>query len=452
MPNAVPNRASKTAKGKLLRILGLGFGLAVVVGGTIGVSIFRLPGPVTALLHYPLLVLAIWLMGGIYTLLSANYTAELATMYPNAGGPYVYAMAAFGRFTGFVIAWTSWLGETAAIAFLAIVFAEYTGAVLPATASNQVLVSFVMLLVLSLFNWVGVRTGSGLQQAFSVLKTLALLAFVVLCFVYGSPTPDNLPFPSVHAGATSITVAVVLAFQLVLGAYGGWNTVVYFAEEDTNPARNIPRALQGGVLLVMAVYLLVNAAIFFVLPASDVAASKLAAADALGAIVQASSSNIITILAIISILGIINATLMFVPRVLYAMGRDGFFMQKATSVNKGGTPTVALLLTVLVSMVLVLLGSFERLMAVYAFYAVATNAVLIAALFRLRKKHPQQHRPFRAWGYPLVPGILLLVSLALLAAVVMGDTLNSIIALLLFLICYPIYFLLDRRTGRQWRQ
>src|SRR5712692_11888659 len=172
-------------KNKLLRILGLGFGLAVVVGGTIGVSIFRLPGPTASLLGNPWLILAVWTLGGVFTLLNANYMAELATMIPMAGGPYVYARRAYGDFAGFIVGWSDWLGNVAAVAFLPIAFAEYAIALFAPSFAGVTIIALGFLLLLTLLNWIGVRAGSGTQKLTSFLKAIALLSFVVVCFALG---------------------------------------------------------------------------------------------------------------------------------------------------------------------------------------------------------------------------------------------------------------------------
>src|SRR5205807_6637124 len=172
-------------KNKLLRILGLGYGLAVVVGGTIGVSIFRLPGPIATLLGNTWLILVIWTLSGIFILLNANYTAELATMIPKAGGPYVYARSAFGDFAGFVVGWSDWLGNVASLSFLSIAFAEYAIALFAFPFAGVAVVAAGFLLLLTFLNWIGLRAGSGTQQVTSFLKTVALLSIVLACFVLG---------------------------------------------------------------------------------------------------------------------------------------------------------------------------------------------------------------------------------------------------------------------------
>jgi APA family basic amino acid/polyamine antiporter len=439
-------------KNKLLRILGLGFGLAVVVGGTIGVSIFRLPGPTANLLGNTWLILVIWTLGGAFTLLNANYTAELATMIPKAGGPYVYARHAYGDFAGFVVGWSDWLGNVAAVAFLPIAFAEYAIALFAPSFAGVTTVALAFLLLLALLNWIGLRAGSGTQKLTSFLKAIALLAFVVVCFALGGHHSSVDAGQTTHpapVGSFAALVAIVLSFQLILGAYGGWNSVIYFAEEDENPGRNIPRSLHAGVLSVIGIYLLVNAALLYVLPLPQIAASKLAAADAMRVVFGARGGQIVTGLALLSIIAIVNAILMFTPRTLYALGRDGLFSSKAIAVNEGGTPVVALAVTVVMATILISLGTFEKLMAIYAFYAVANNIVLISALFVLRKRSPDLPRPFRAWAYPFAPLAVLLVSGTLVVGFTVSDPRDSIYALVLLAASYPIYRLIRRKSVEQ---
>ena len=451
MAEAAP-ATSLPQENKLLRILGLGFGLAVVVGGTIGVSIFRLPGPTANLLGNTWLILVIWTLGGAFTLLNANYTAELATMIPKAGGPYVYARHAYGDFAGFVVGWSDWLGNVAAVAFLPIAFAEYAIALFAPSFAGVTTVALAFLLLLAFLNWIGLRAGSGTQKLTSFLKAIALLAFVVVCFALGGHHSSVDAGQTTHpapVGSFAALVAIVLSFQLILGAYGGWNSVIYFAEEDENPGRNIPRSLHAGVLSVIAIYLLVNVALLYVLPLPQIAASKLAAADAMRVVFGARGGQIVTGLALLSIIAIVNAILMFTPRTLYALGRDGLFSSKAIAVNEGGTPVVALAVTVVMATILISLGTFEKLMAIYAFYAVANNIVLISALFVLRKRSPDLPRPFRAWAYPFAPLAVLLVSSALVVGFTVSDSRDSIYALVLLAASYPIYRLIRRKSVEQ---
>ena len=202
-----------------------------------------------------------------------------------------------------------------------------------------------------------------------------------------------------------------------------------------------------GVLLVMILYLLVNLALIHVLPISQLAASKLAAADAMQVMFGALGGKIVTAFALLSILGVLNAILMFTPRTLYALARDGLFSSKALVVNKGGTPTVALAVTAAVALILIPMGTFEKLMALYAFFAIANNIVLIGALFALRKRSPDLPRPFKTWAYPFAPLGVLLVSLALFVGFIVSDTRNSIYALVILAASYPLYRLLKPEAG-----
>jgi len=428
---------------KLLRILGVGFGVAVVIGGTIGVGILRSPGAVAAQLGSVWLIILVWTLGGTYSLLGANYTAELATMIPKAGGPYVYAHRAYGDYGGFVVGWSDWMLNTLGLAFIAIVFGEYAAALFaPVFPGGAIVFSVSILILLTSLNWIGLRAGSETQKLTSLLKAIALLGFVVACFVFGGQNDSASavqPTAAAPASSFALFVAFILASQLVLSAYDGWNSVVYFSEEDTKPEQNIPRSLFGGVLLIIVIYLLVNLALLYVLPLSEMAASKFAGADAMSLIFGARGGQIITALALLSIIGIINAMLMFVPRILLALGRDGLFVSKAVMVNKGGTPVFALAMTVLPAIVLTTIGSFESLLGISGFFVVTNTILQIGSLFILRRREPDLPRPFRAWGYPFAPFVMLLLAIVLFFGYIVSNPYSSLYAVAALVVSYPIY-------------
>ena len=435
----------------LLRILGVGFGIAVVIGGTLGVGILRSPGAVAAHLGSGWPILLVWALGGLYTLLAANNTAELATMMPRAGGPYVYARRAYGDYGAFVVGWSDWMLNTLPLSFMTIVFGEYMSSLFAPFPGNVQVFGVSTLLLLTAINWSGLRAGSRTQKAASALKALALLAFVAAAFLFGGHGESAAPAPAAAVaakGTFATIVAAVLSFQLVLSAFGGWNAVIYFAEEDTNPQRNIPRSLFGGIALIIAIYLLVNAALLHVLPMDVMATSKFAGADAIAVIFGARSSEIVTALALLSIIGILNALLMFVPRVLLALGRDGLFWRNATTVNARGTPTVALACTVVPALVMALIGSFEMLLAISEFFAVTIVILLIGALFILRRREPDAPRPYRAWGYPYAPALMLALAIALFVAYIVSNPLNSLYAIVFLMASYPVYRLVRRQADR----
>lgn len=438
-------------KGKLLRILGVGFGISVVIGGTIGVGILRSPGAVAAQLGSVWLILAVWTLGGVLALLSANFTAELATMLPKAGGSYVYARRAYGEYGGFVVGWSVWLLNTLSLSFIAIVFGEYAAALFaPDFSGGAVVFSIAVLVLMTAINWIGVRSGSETQKITSLLKAIALLAFVAACFVFGeqadSTNAEQTVVP-VHQNLFSTFVAFILAFQLVRSTYGGWDTVVYFAEEDRDPSRNIPRSLFGGVLLIIVIYLLVNLALLYVLSVPQLAASKFAAADAMSLIFGERSGQILTALALLSIIGIINAHLMFVPRVMFALGRDGMSSTSAATVNEGGTPVFALAFTVIPAIFLASVSTFEKLLAIGEFFVITVDILLIGSLFILRRREPDLPRPFRTWGYPFTPLILLLISLAIFVGYIIGNPADSLYAIAALAASYPIFLWIKRKTN-----
>jgi basic amino acid/polyamine antiporter, APA family len=442
--------AGMPRRNSLLRILGVGFGIAVVIGGTVGVGILRSPGAVAAHLGSGWLILLVWTLGGLYTLLAANNTAELATMMPRAGGPYVYARRAYGDYGGFVVGWSDWMLNTLPLSFMTIVFGEYASSLFPAFPGNVQLFAVTILLLLTAINWAGLRAGSETQKVASVLKALALLGFVAACFLFGGhgEFADSPPVAAEPAtGTFALVVACVLSFQLVLSAFGGWNAVIYFAEEDTNPQRNIPRSLFGGIALIIVIYLLVNAALLHVLPMRVMAASKFAGADAINVIFGARSGQIVTALALLSIVGILNALLMFVPRVLLALGRDRLFWRNATTVNARGTPTVAMACTVGPAILMALIGSFEMLLAISEFFAVTIVILLIGALFILRRREPDSPRPYRAWGYPYAPALMLVLAIALFGAYIVSNPLNSFYAIAFLVASYPVYRAVRHQAG-----
>jgi APA family basic amino acid/polyamine antiporter len=429
--------------GHLLRILGVGFGLAVGIGGTIGVGILRNPSGVAAQLGSFWMIMLVWSLGGVYCLLGANYLTELATMMPKAGGFYVYAERAFGRYGGFVVGWSDFLNNTLGLSFISVVFGEYAARLFaPNLQGGRILFSVSIIVAVSILNLIGLRAGSETQKISSFLKAVALLAFVVCCFVFGGQqhqTNTTHVAVAVPASISSGVVAFVLAFQLVLGTYDGWYSAIYFSEEDTNPASNLPRSMFGGIAAIIVIYLLVNLALLNVLPVSQLVTSKFAGADAMSVIFGTRSGQLVTILALLSLIGIINAILMMAPRIMFALGRDGLFSDKAAGVNKGGTPVFALMATTLGAIVLSSLGTFELLLAIGQFFMVVITILLIVSLFILRRREPATPRPFRAWAYPFAPLLMLVCAVLLFFGFTVSNPYPSLYALVLLALSYPLF-------------
>jgi APA family basic amino acid/polyamine antiporter len=427
----------------LLRILGVGFGIAVIVGGTIGTGILRTPGEVAAGLQSSGLVMAVWALGGIYAFFCTLAVTELGTMLPQAGGWYVYSRRAFGPYGGFLVGCSDWIMQSTAVAYLAVAFGEFVVEFQPAFRGNVKLIAVATLVVLTLLNWVGLRTGSRVQQLTSLAKVLALLGFVVACFALSSSNVPTSPQASASIPPRGgLLLALVGALQAVIVTYDGWYGAIYFTEEDEDPARSLPRSSIAGIVACIAVFLLVNAALLHVLPMSQLAASKMPAANAAMAIFGSRGKQLILIVSMVAAISTINALILITPRILFGMSRDGLLPRQATTVNAGGTPSTALFLGAVAAMALALSGSFETLIAIASFLFVAVYLSGFCALFVLRVREPNLPRPFKLWGYPWTNLAVLLASAAFLVASVLGDLKNALLALILIALSYPIYRLL----------
>lgn len=431
------------AQNQLKKLLGVGFGVAVTIGGTIGTGILRKPGPIAQEIGNPTLIIAVWLIVGVYALAGALSVMELGTMLPKAGGWYVFAHRAFGNYVGFVIGISSWLGSVSAMAFGAAVMSEYIGLLSPSLVAYQKIMAIGILVAFVAFHSVGVRLASRAQEIMSVLKAVGLLVFVAVCFFVTPtiPLPTEAVRPLAEGG---IWLGMLAALQAVFYTYDGWHTAAYFTEEDVDPSRNLPRSMIRGVLLIISIYILVNLALLYVLPLSTLADSKLPAADAVQRLFGPGSAQVVTFLLMISIMGIINAQIMFNPRVIFAMGRDGLFFPFVTHVNAGGTPVNATVLTAGASILMILTNTYSKLSDIATFFFVLCYASCFAALIRLRQTEPELSRPVRAWGYPVSTWVLLIASLAFLLGVVIGDFSSSMYAIGFIVVSYPIYRLIKR--------
>ena len=415
----------------LLRILGVGFGLAVIVGSTLGIGILRTPGLVAGQLSSRTSILAVWLAGGLYTLLGSIIFTELGTMLPEAGGYYVYARRAFGDTVGFAVGWTDWLTYCAVLGYESIAIGEFSGMLVPALRPAVKLVAVGVLVLFAALQFAGLRVSSRFQEITTAVKFLAFLALVAACLAYawsyGPPGAGQASAVPVGPGL----VGLVIALQSVVITYGGWQSALYFTEEDRDPRQNLPRSMIGGVVSVLVIYLLVNVALLSVLPIAELARSTLPAADAASVIFGSRGGRLITLLSIVSLPPLINAILMIGTRILFAVGRDGLFFKGAAVVNSRGTPVAAAVITTAVAAVLVASGTFQKLVAVASFFLAVNYCVCCLALVVLRRRAPLLARPFRAWGYPWSAVVVLLGAVAFLAGVLLGDAPTAVVAITL---------------------
>jgi APA family basic amino acid/polyamine antiporter len=409
---------------QLRRVLGLGFGLAVSVGGTIGVGILRTPGLVAGQLHAPSAILFLWIAAGLYTLLCASCLTELGVMLPQAGGYYVYVRRAFGNTAGFAVGWTDWLMYCSILAYVSIAIAEFM-AVLRAVPNGAIRFVAVSILVgIVVLQWLGICISSRFQEVTTGLKCVAFLALVTACLLVPARGYAS------SGMAPSLTFSgLILALQAIIITYGGWQSPLYFMEEDRDPSRNLPRTMIGGVLSVIGIYVLVNIALLNVLPISELSGATLPAADAARVIAGVHGRNLITVLSVISLVPLLNAVMMMGTRVIFAMGRDRLFWSRTSTVNARGTPDAATLLTTMIAVGLIVTGTFQRLAAMTSFFLAANYCLCCLALVVLRRREPELRRSYRAWGYPWSIWVVVAGAVIFLVALLAGDTFNGLAAI-----------------------
>jgi APA family basic amino acid/polyamine antiporter len=431
--------ASKVeTSGRLLRVFGVVFGLAVIIGNTIGAGILRTPGEIAGRLPTAGLFFGVWIAGGLYALLGAINLAELGAMLPRSGGQYVFARHAFGPYAGFVIGWSDWLSTCASAAAVSIVIGESVGVLVPAMAPASKWVAMATVVAFTAILWRGQRTSGTAQTTTSLLKGLALVALIVACFAVAHPVPNAPVAHAVPVGA-ALFAAIILSMQSVIYTYDGWNGVVYFSEEVHDPGRDIPRSMIGGVVSVITVYVLLNLAFVFVLSLGGMAGEPFVASSAARALFGARGYPIVSCLTVLLLLSTVNALLLMASRVPVAMSEDGLFPAAAARVSAAGTPRPSLAASAVVALVFIATGVFESAIAIAAFYFVANYIVSFSALFVLRRREPDRPRPYRAWGYPWTTGLALVGSAAFLIGAVVGDTRRTVYALVLLAVSYPVY-------------
>jgi APA family basic amino acid/polyamine antiporter len=454
-PLAANSSASATtaprSNGGLLKVLGVWFGIAAAVGNTIAAGIVRAPGDIAQWLPNIYLFFGVWIVGGLYALVGASSMAELGAAIPRSGGQFNFSRRAMGDYAGFIVGWSDWLSTCGTAAAVAIVVGEYSGSLLPALAGHVQRIAVGVIIGFFILQWRGIRWGKGTQLVTAAMKTIAFVILVAACFLLGGHDRNAIPTAAEAARAAQaaaampilqsgwpLIIAIVLALQAVLYTVDGWDGIIYFGEEVREPGRDIPRAIFGSVLSIMGIYLLINAAVLYVLPLNQIAGNNFSLGTAANVIFGHWGDPIIRSIMVISLLSCLNANQLFCSRTLYAMSCDGLFFRQAAKVNAGGTPAFALFLSTAVA-VLFVLGPFERVIAMLSFFFVANYTLTYASHFILRKKEPQMPRPYKAWGYPYTTGVALIGSILFLVGSIATDRQNAPLALVMLVASYPVY-------------
>jgi len=446
---------------ELVRDLGLSHAGAVVVGTIIGSGIFLVPSEMMQAVGSARVVYLAWIVGGLLSFFGALTYAELGAMKPQAGGEYVYVRDAYGPLAGFLYAWTWFLiAKPASIAtittglvrilvtFPAFSFLSNTWISRPFSISYGQLVAIAATILISGLNYIGVRRAGEFQFLFTLLKVAIILGIVAVGFSYGGGTWAN--FATEFTGAKGGVAGFFAALVAALWAYDGWNDLNMVAGEIRNPQRNIPLSLIWGVATVGALYILVNAAVQYVLPASAVAASQRPASDAVALVLGRAGASLVSAGMALSMLVTLNGTIMSGARVPFAMARDGYFFRTIAEVHpRFRTPWVAIIVQCGLAIALLLLGgSFRQFfsLAIFAewmFYMIAGSTVFV-----FRRREPTLERPYRVWGYPVVPTVFVLVSAALLYYTFTDNLKSSAGGCLAILAGVPVFYFL-RDAGRR---
>ncbi|HUO92311.1 MAG TPA: APC family permease [Rhizomicrobium sp.] len=433
--------AARASHGNLLRILGVAFGVAVALGNTIGAGILRSPAAIAVSVQSGQIILLLWFAGALHAALDANLFVEMGTALPKVGGPYVYARRALGDVAGLVVGWSIWCSKLAGIAAGAVSFANFFAILVPAAEPRQAGIAIAVQLVLYGANVLGLREGRALQQATSFLKAGALLLFAIVA-VFAVPAQAAAVLPSPQTAITWTGIA--LAYQLIRGAYSGWDAPVYFLEESHAPARTLPRALFAGLLVSSALYLIVNAALLYSLGVRGVAASALPFMTVLQGAAGSFASALFAIGAMITVLSMANANIMSSPRILLALSRDRLLPQQLGFVNAGGSPQLALLMTAIGSLALAATGSFIFVFGLIGTLDTVSGVLVIIAFFALRRREPRLERPFRALGYPVLPAVALAIEIFLLVLFNAADKRGFLAVIGLSALCVPLAWIARR--------
>jgi len=391
------------------------YGLTMIaVGSCIGSGIFVTPYEVAAAVPHQGIILLVWILGGLIALTGALTFAELGGMFPTAGGVYVFLREAYGPFSGFLYGWTILLViNTGALAALGIALAEYLSFFYAFSASAKIGIAIGVIAGLTLFNLVGVSASQWLSNVFTGLKLLAIAGLIGLGFwFYDAQQVTFNPFTA-HNLPDNILSASLLALVGVLWSFGGWHHASYLAGEAVAPQRTVPRAMVLGALIVTLTYVLVNIGYMLLLPVEANAQTTRVAGDA-AAVVLPAGGQIMTVAIAISIFGTIGIYTMSAPRIYFAMARDKvFFPQLAKVHSRFHTPAAAMLVQAAWAVLLLLFwGTFSDLITYVTFMDIAFMALAGGSIFYFRWKQPEWERVYRCWGYPLVPGIFVLISTA----------------------------------------
>jgi len=452
----------------LIRQLGLFDSTMILMGIVIGSGIFLTTGIMAESIPSPGLILLAWLVGGLLTLAGALTYAELGAAIPEAGGQYVYLKQAYGSLVGFLFGWIVFLVYvTGGIAALAVAFAIYFSHFFPALSTDIFLfsteinifnftihyslsigqiVAIVIILLLSVVNYIGVALGKIIQNIITVIKIGIVLVFVLFGFTIGKGAAGEIFFTPEGYSFGHLVMGFGIALVAVSWAFDGWNNINFVAGEIKEPGRNLPLSLILGTVGITVLYVLVNCVYFYSLPIDEVIGVERIAEKSASALFGGIGGGLVSAAIIISILGAINGSILSGPRVYYAMAKDKLFFQRVAEVHpKFKTPGVAIFIQAIWSCILALSGSFEQLITFAMVVSIMFWIAATAAVFTLRKKYPDLKRPYKTWGYPVIPVIFIIASAGILVNALFEKPVESLAGLGITVIGIPVYYFWKKR-------
>lgn len=456
------------SSGELKRSLRLFDTTTIVVGSMIGSGIFIAPSLMAGYLQTPGLIILLWLVGGVLTVFGGLSYSELAAAMPKSGGQYVYLREAYGPLTGFLFGWTLFLViQTGFIAAVGVAFAKYLGVFIPALSESNIIIAFgsysinsaqivaiVSIVLLTGVNILGVRFGAAVQNLFTVSKVAALLLLIALSFLVGKGSFENFspltePIIPPALGMTFFA-AFAVAMSKALFAYDAWNSVTFTAGETVEAHKTLPRALVLGTTIVAIIYTLTNMAYLYVVPITEMAGvtDNRIAAEVAYRVMGQGGLLFVAAAILVSTFGCNNGLILAGPRVYYAMAKDRLFFSAIERIHpRYNTPSNSLIFQCVWACLLTLTGTYSDLLTYTAFASLLFGVLTVAAVIVLRRKRPDMNRPYRVWGYPLVPIVYILAAVFFIVYIFLGDARNSGLGLAIIIAGIPVYFFLYKKRS-----
>jgi APA family basic amino acid/polyamine antiporter len=450
----------------LRRQLGLFSAVMIICGDMIGIGIFFASGAIAETLPSPGGVLLVWTFGGLLALTGALSCAELSASLPYVGGDYIYIREAYGKLMGFLSGWSSFLVTfSGAIAFLAVSFTGFAAFFIPALGSQEALFSagflglsfnvtvgtifsIAIVSLISALHCLGVKQGTIAQNVLTILKIGALAGIIVLGVLFGKGSTEHFK-PLFDWGAIAKFSVFGAAFIPAIFAYSGWNAIIYIAGEVKEPEKNLPRALLMGNLIVIALYFAVNVIYIYAVPVTEMKGALRVSEVATTALFGHQTSAWITAIITVSVLGALNVVTMLGPRIYYAMARDGVFFKSLARVHpRFGTPVGAIVLQAIWASFLIITGTFGTLFTFVSVIITLFSALTVGSVIVLRWKRPELKRPYKLWGYPIVPIVFILAHLWIVWGALTHKPVESLWGLVIVSLGIPAYFYWKYQTTK----